>query len=207
MSLQKSVLDLLRAVEIRDREKVGEIISKKPELLNHPECRDKNVSSLLWKAMLVGDEAIVELLIEVFGADPNEKCDIQSVFKGDTFLHFTAKNGHCPDNLKIAEVLIKLGAQGRRERNVSKLNLSCAEMLLKNGARLRGSEWKKYSPAIFMFDINVNSITTDMLKLLLKYGLDAKSWIKRGENLRQVLIRFRDRFANVAEVAEILTDS
>lgn len=212
--------DLLCAIEASDCEKVRMILSKNPELLHHPECKDNNGASILWKAMLENRVELVELLIQEFGANPNELCGVKDVFYYEfTFVQYAASCAYSLKKLEMFEVLIRHRASVNifNDHNetpvksaLSKGNRPFVELLLKNKARLEGPEWEGKSPAAFAFDIKDDLKCDQMLQLLIKYGLDVNFRNEDDENLLHTLIGYEElpgRRGNNIKIAETLLDA
>lgn len=234
MSFQKTVRHLFCAIKLRDRKKAHEILSKDPKLVNHPGCKDNKSASVMWDAMLLGDEKIVELLIEEFGADPDEKSQITRVFYfGYTFLQYFACSRSSYRKFKVAEVLIQHGADVNAFHAVGTTVLvntplqialqfrhfTIVEFLLKNGARLAGPEWDEAwkSPATYVIETySDDSECKEFLLLLFSYGQDTKYRNIRDENLLNFFVRFRAHWENLmypfqnkdtVGIAEVLLNS
>lgn len=175
------LINLLRSIEIKDTEKVREILKKLPELLN--QVNSKGFSPL-WKALLDGHEEVVELLITEFGADPDEKCCCQNVtYEGSTYLQYAAGSDYSLSKSKIAEILIKHGAS---------VNLNAPTMLdLKDG----------YPLLISLINNNLK-----FAELLKKNGakFDGKFRNQNGENLLHIFIKCAGEHVDAVKITEIL---
>lgn len=218
MSSRHAIIDLRAAVFKDDIEKVRKILLTNPELLH--DHSDKELSSPLWTALSGGNVEIVELLVGEYGADPNEKI-AHSTFQGYTFFHLAARSNNCsPSYIKMAEVLVRYGADVNAtlpDRELSSPlqmaldseNLTFAEFLLKNGADLERAGRYGEPPAAYSFNCKNDSVGREMLLLLLKYGMDTRFANKNDENLLHVFLRsLEDDYDDkVYQIAEILLNS
>lgn len=140
--------ELFFAIKIDNKERVREILSKNPDQLNLSDNNSKKLTPL-WKAMMEGREEIVEVLVKEFGADPNEKrSDQDPSYNGYTFLQYAASCKFSQYNYKIAELLIRLGAEVNMPSMLDhedgspiwlallNNNLRFYELFLQNGAKL-----------------------------------------------------------------------
>lgn len=178
----------------------------------------------LWQAMRGGHVDIVEILIGL-GADPDEKCASKK-FKNHTFLQYASKleaSAYSPKVRKVVEVLVRHGAEMNTSQS-SKMrsplfnalinqNVELAELLLKNGAKLEGPDWKNTSPAQEAFDMIDDDVACEkMISLFSRYGLiDPKYHDSEGNNLLHMLIDatmfYEDNGGSaVAKIAEIFLD-
>lgn len=155
----------------------------------------------LWAAMTFQQEVVVGVLLGL-GADPDQKSPKEiKRFGGCSFLEIAA---NIPDYLvqdyAIAEMLIHHGADvnaycksdQKTLLQVAIMNGStlCADLLLKNGVRLQGPEWLKFSPVEFAFFINNDTVCNEMVSLLIKHGVNVKYRDDAGHNLLHNLIAF-----------------
>lgn len=170
----------------------------------------------LWEAMLNGDVEIVEIFIGL-GADPDEESRSLE-YSRHTFLQYAAKLDYSESYYQVAKVLIRHGAdvntnksfKNRRIRlpiiyAVCEGNLKLAELLLENGARLKGPGWDDDTPAEFAFFIDDLPVFKDMLLLLYKYGLDTNYHDINGKNLLHIYLEVGDTDDRVP-VTELLLD-
>lgn len=230
MGYRRTMIDLFRAFELADAETIRELLLANPGVLNDPDIKkDFNygvVDSPLWPAIVKSlenhlYEEIVEVLIEVGGVNVNHLFITElDETKKFTFLHLLAAvDKRRPNHLKIAEILMKHGA----DVNIQDLNtflsppvqvaLHCKcsvesiEFWLKNGATLDGPVCKQMSPAVDAFIYEDPSLRQEILQLLLNYGLDVNfKDSTSGENLLHILC-CADIEGGVTEVAEILINS
>lgn len=201
---------LHRAIETNNVEALRKILSRNPELSRY----DRDEYSPLWQAALGGRDKIVGTLLE-FGANPDQKCiGEQSEYHGFTFIQYMASCDYCSSNCRVAEVLIKHGADVNtpplynKNKNplqlaMSRGDLQLVEFWLENGASLEGPEWDGLSPMVYTLDCP--EVRKEMLLLLLDYGLDAKFKNIYGENLLHVFLSRISRYDRFAvEIADIL---
>lgn len=121
---------------------------------------------------------------------------------------------------KIVELLIKFGADvnfGCPLRDaLMNSKIECAEVLLKNGAKITGKEWELYEESCGcgavheVFDRHQLNFNDDgrkkMLLLLLEYSLDSNFRTKDGKNLLHLLAYHADSDNDTAEIAQLLLD-
>lgn len=228
MSLRHSMVDLIRAIKLKDVEEIRNILSNYPELLSTSDYKNSDDHSPLWKAMLLGYEDIVELLIREFGADPDEKCNIKTKFNffdpynhnkeydNYTFIQFAASwKKNFIGKYKVVKVLLRHGANVHAALSgtnierplqiaLSSSNLKFAEFLLQNGADLQQADRFGESPAAFVFAEGDSLIRKEILLLLIKYGLDLKFVNEEGDNILHLFLSFEDWYEDVVEITEIL---
>lgn len=210
-----NIKSLYQAIELKNLNRVRDILSIDSKLSQY----EKDEYSPLWQAAMSSYEEIVEILLQ-FGADPNQKSVIKkSVYYDYTFIQYISNCDFNEKNNKIAEVLIKYGADVNLGDNkiftslqmaIRNGNLEGVEFLLKNGARLEGSEWNGESPARHAFEsIQDDLICKKMLILLLNNGLNINFRSKYDETLLHSLICYgRPRSdANILELTQILLDA
>lgn len=219
MSVQDQMNDLSSANSAKNYEKVREILSKNPELINHRS--EKNISEF-WHAMLRGYEEIVEIFLE-FGADPDEK------YKGISFIQHAAKCNFSFNYCKVLDILIRHGADVRvpveiNENKVARslrkaISQGCVqfvEYLFQNGVDLKHINSNEKPLEVWVFDCKNHSKLKNMLLLLLKYGLNTEFRSNfLNENLLHCYIRKKidyqytgdldeDNDFETVEIAEIL---
>lgn len=209
---------LFEAIESKNVTRVREILSKNPELCSY----EKVEYSPMWQAALSGCKKIVEALIK---ADQKTKADQKNVDKkskyhGFTLIQYFANVDYSFSKSKVAEVLVKHGADINAyngkittplRMSVENGNTQYAKFLLKNGARLEGSEWNRKSPASYaFFCIEDDAICKEMLLLMLDHGLDTSFHNGDGENLLHTLIGYQEpssRNGDIVKIVEILLDA
>lgn len=150
MSFRDAAANLTQAIKLNDIETIRSLLAENPDVIHCGKVSDlpKDWISPLWEAMLRGNEKIVDLLID-FGADVNEKYSSEEneSFYGLTFLHCVPHLGDYKMGIKVAEILIRRGADVNALCNSNKntplgnaiyaSNVEYAEFLLENKATLR----------------------------------------------------------------------
>lgn len=166
----------------------------------------------IWEAMLGGHVEIVEIFIEL-GANPDIECSDEE-YLGCTFLQYAAQIEYTLDNYKVAEVLIKHGAEINTTRHIHEIatplqitvlngNLKFLELFLKNNPRLDWDE-SHASPAELVFAIENDSIVEEMLRLLFVHGLDPKFQDRNHDNLMHLLLNSKELDEDPVPLAEVL---
>lgn len=176
----------------------------------------------LWEAMRSGQVEVVEIFIGL-GADPDKKGTGKKL-KGLTFLQYAAKCKYSPSNYKIAEVLVRHGANMDTSPNpntcssaldhaLHKGNIKFLELFLENGASLKKLQSTRgLSPAEFVLMSDNDAATKEILLLLKKHGLDTSYHDdETGENLLHKFLsdyecRDEENEGNPALVVEALLD-
>lgn len=209
------MLNLCRAIRGKDIETVRSILLKNPELVNlqSTDFLKAFFYSPMFTALLAGHKEIIELLIDL-GADVGER-----LYFDFTYLHIPSLFQNWESNEEIAELLIQRGADVNacaydRSTMTSPLqgaifedHLEYAEFLLKNGARLEGPEWDKFCPMDSVLE-SPKGKQAELLKLLIKYGLDTRYLSTFGEDYLNLTLRTSIICdIEVLEIVKILLDS
>lgn len=124
-------------------------------------------------------------------------------------LFFSRRRSKNLDTIETCINFLEIGISGNLERHLKiallRGNLQWAELLLRNGARLEGPEWRN-SPAEFAFaTINID-ICKEMLTLLFNYGLVVDFKKKFGQNILHSFVDYciDDNDDDIVEIAKIL---
>lgn len=195
-------------------EEVRALLEKNPKALSDLVNSDSQESNApLWEAMLDESEKIVELLKEL-KVDLDEISILDEKTKKTVpFFHWLAAAPNWESKRKIAEVLIKLGADVDVKNKDGDLplfvavfngNEKCAEFLNENDASLGDCTKiiKKLLKNPKMKD------RTKILKSCVKYDLDLFDyWGSKGETLLNTISKLRDDYEDVAEMAKIIADA
>lgn len=200
------VRSILKAAETGDLDKVKELISQDPALVNAKggngetplfkaiqngnlemmnfllsqradvNVQDKNDDTPLHKAALLVNEAMVKLLLE-HGADVN----IKGMFSRSP-LHCASMNA----DVRVMELLIDRGAdiQAKNDHGLSPLHLAAfgkadaVRLLLEKGADVNApGEWETMTPLYFLLLREGNAIDLDNVVAVLKeYGSINQPW-------------------------------
>lgn len=113
------------------------------------------------------------------------------------------------DDEKVIELLVKFGLDlnfdNPLEVALKRGSTKSIEVLLKNGAKLEGPQWKKSSPAETVFLSTPVDSRQEALQLLVEYGLDTGFRNDRGQNLLHLLAYHTDRdYPGAVKLAELL---
>lgn len=113
------------------------------------------------------------------------------------------------NNEEIVEILLQSGADANLQNPLKvaleKGSVRCIELLLKNGAKLQGSQWTETSAAQVVFGRPTNlTDRKEILQLLFKYD-ELRN--KKGDNVLHQFVRSaRDSDHDVVEIAQFLID-
>lgn len=211
----KNVLILRQAIRKKKMNIVRHMIAENPKL-SHSSALKKDVDSPMWLAMSLGLEDVVQVLVDS-GASVNEWFVVYETNnrshdkKTVTFFHWLAMLNDISKHTKIAQLLLEFGADLNMknaeiatplEVAVSRANVDCVEFLLKNGARLRDSE--------YMLQLIINLKMRHRRKTLvalIKNGLDTSYHNTVGENLLHMLSKFEKHDEDEVPIAQVLLDA
>lgn len=205
MHSQGLVKSLMSAIKAKDTESVQRILLKNPEFT--VSAVPKVQKTPLWEALLAGHKEIVDLLA-YFGADVNEPYLFKkNSWYGLTFLQCLAlTTDDTKKNFKLAKILIHHGANVDAYSQYKKTtplqiaieqgNLTYAEFLLRNGARLEGSTWN-HNLLVQLVLRKAKKNQEEILQLLIKYGLNIKVRDSQGHNYLQLALATAIRQPNL----------
>lgn len=216
MDSQNSDVVIIReAIKSHDVHKIREMLSKNPEILkyNSASGSPEKPSTLFWEAMTGGTEEVVKLFLE-FGANINElhKYYVEDRIYYETFFHWLVYSKVWQSKLKIAETLIRHGADLNISCNqfhptplqhaISVNNVQYTEFLLKNGVILGDTE-----SIVSSLTHRLCVCSDEMLLLLLNYGLNVNFRNTLGESILHIVSRLHDEKKCIIKVTEILLNA
>lgn len=220
------VLKLMRkAIKSNYVDVVQAMVLKYPKIIKLPIWRDSyGEYTPLWLAAKIGQERIVEVLIEL-GADPDQRTKIKR--KGKyyewTLLHYLPFMNDKATNEKIARILIRHGADVNNAWNhvhMTPLQIAMhlgfvdyCEFLLKNGAGLRAPYWISGNPMQYVFAAPVAK-QKEILKLIVQHSFNTRSIIYYDKEYTINYIQWtlskalkKPRTVDVVGITKILLDS
>lgn len=220
MRSQETVKDLCTAIESDDSDAVRDIVTKDPEILNVCISSDSEWTyTPLWLATKIGQEKIIELLIEL-GADPNQRASVE--IEGSRYsmslLHSMPFFDHEKKNkMEVASILIKHGADVNSSSiHMLKTPLQTAILmgdvnystfLLQKGGRLKGPEWENRNLMQYVYGAPIAK-QKEILQLLVQHGFNTKT--SYNTNYIHLTIRAELRkpgTVDVVGITKILLDS